>query len=541
MKAANVEKEDRSDWPVEERLKHRIIDGDRDGLVDDLDLALAGGMPALAIVNDVLLDGMRVVGELFGSGQMQLPFVLQSAETMKTAVAHLEPHMERIDGQTSKGRLVLATVKGDVHDIGKNLVDIILTNNGYEVFNLGIKVPIADMVAKVKEVEADAIGMSGLLVKSTLIMRENLEELNSLGLAQVPILLGGAALTRSYVERDLREVYEGRLFYGRDAFEGLHTMDKLMDLKRSGDDDSDFGMVPSGRILPGPSEPTRRRGGGAAAPLPRRRHRQRRVQAAVPRQPRREGHLARRHRRVHQRDGAVPQPVAVPAGGGRDRRRVQGPHPARVAPAAGSAAKASGVLVPQVVYGYFPVNAEGDELVVWTDEERTDRAGPVPLPPPEGRALPVHRRLLPVGLRRASPTTPPSTSSRWVRPSPRPPRSCSPRTATRSTCCCTASAWRWPRRWPSCGTGASARSGASPARTVRRWSGCSASSTAAAATRGATRRAPTSRTTPRVAGLLGAERLGIEVSEETGWQYQPEQTTSAIICHHPRAKYFVAR
>ncbi len=225
-------------------------------------------MPALAIVNDVLLDGMRVVGELFGSGQMQLPFVLQSAETMKTAVAHLEPHMERTDGQTSKGRLVIATVKGDVHDIGKNLVDIILTNNGYEVFNLGIKVPIADMVAKVKEVEADALGMSGLLVKSTLIMRENLEELNSLGLAQVPVLLGGAALTRSYVERDLREVYEGRLFYGRDAFEGLHTMDKLMDLKRSGDDDSDFGMVPSGRILPARRSERARRCGGAAAPAP---------------------------------------------------------------------------------------------------------------------------------------------------------------------------------------------------------------------------------------------------------------------------------
>ena len=175
---------------------------------------------------------MRTVGELFGSGQMQLPFVLQSAETMKAAVAHLEPLMEKVEGQTSKGRLVLATVKGDVHDIGKNLVDIILTNNGYEVFNLGIKVPIADMVAKVKEVDADAIGMSGLLVKSTLIMRDNLQELNDLGLADVPVLLGGAALTRTYVEKDLREIYEGRLFYGRDAFEGLHTMDRLMTLKR---------------------------------------------------------------------------------------------------------------------------------------------------------------------------------------------------------------------------------------------------------------------------------------------------------------------
>ena len=152
---------------------------------------------------------MRVVGELFGSGQMQLPFVLQSAETMKTAVAYLEPHMEKVGGGSTKGRVVLATVKGDVHDIGKNLVDIICTNNGYEVHNLGIKVGIADMVAKVKEVEADALGMSGLLVKSTLIMRDNLEELNALGLAEIPVLLGGAALTRSYVERDLREHLRG--------------------------------------------------------------------------------------------------------------------------------------------------------------------------------------------------------------------------------------------------------------------------------------------------------------------------------------------
>ena len=146
---------------------------------------------------------------------------------MKTAVAHLEPHMERIEGETSKGKLVLATVKGDVHDIGKNLVDIILTNNGYEVHNLGIKVNVAEMVEKAVEVKADAIGMSGLLVKSTLIMRENLEELNTRGLADIPVLLGGAALTRVYVERDLREVYEGRLFYGKDAFEGLHVMDRL--------------------------------------------------------------------------------------------------------------------------------------------------------------------------------------------------------------------------------------------------------------------------------------------------------------------------
>src|SRR5205085_1646928 len=176
----------------------------------------------------------------FGRGEMQLPFVLQSAETMKAAVAYLEPHMEKADAG-GKGRVVIGTVKGDVHDIGKNLVDIILTNNGYEVHNIGIKAPLSAFVEKANEVGADAIGMSGLLVKSTLIMRENLEELNAQGLAEIPVLLGGAALTRTYVERDLRSVYEGRLFYGKDAFEGLHTMDRLMELKRSGSVDELFG------------------------------------------------------------------------------------------------------------------------------------------------------------------------------------------------------------------------------------------------------------------------------------------------------------
>src|SRR5205085_314862 len=203
VEAGAIEKEDRSGWPVAERLKHRIIDGERDGLETDLAEQLETMNP-LEIVNDVLLDGMKVVGELFGSGQMQLPFVLQSAETMKTAVAYLEPHMEKADSG-GKGTVVLATVKGDVHDIGKNLVDIILTNNGYMVYNLGIKVAINEMIEKALEVNADAIGMSGLLVKSTLIMRDNLEELNTRGLAdRVPVLLGGAALTRTYVERDLR-------------------------------------------------------------------------------------------------------------------------------------------------------------------------------------------------------------------------------------------------------------------------------------------------------------------------------------------------
>ena len=210
---------------VEGRLKDRIVDGDRKGLTADLDEALRS-IPPLDIINNVLLDGMKVVGELFGAGKMQLPFVLQSAETMKTAVAYLEPFMERVEGQ-EKGTIVLATVKGDVHDIGKNLVDIILTNNGYRVVNLGIKVPLAEMLHAAQENRAHAIGMSGLLVKSTVVMRENLEEMSRQGL-EIPVLLGGAALTRTYVEDDCVRAYaSGRVAYARDAFDGLHLMDKV--------------------------------------------------------------------------------------------------------------------------------------------------------------------------------------------------------------------------------------------------------------------------------------------------------------------------
>ncbi|WP_428392048.1 methionine synthase [Lichenicoccus sp.] len=223
-KASEAVKKSRAET-VEERLRDRIVDGDRKGLENELDLAMTTNKP-LDIINTILLDGMKTVGELFGAGKMQLPFVLQSAETMKAAVAHLEPHMERLEGDT-RGTIVLATVKGDVHDIGKNLVDIILTNNGYRVVNLGIKVPLADMVSAVREKRADAIGMSGLLVKSTVVMRENLEEMSRQGL-QIPVLLGGAALTRNYVEEECVAAYAGgRVAYARDAFDGLGLMDKV--------------------------------------------------------------------------------------------------------------------------------------------------------------------------------------------------------------------------------------------------------------------------------------------------------------------------
>ena len=210
---------------VEERLKRRIIDGHKQGIEKPLDEAMKKYGP-LDIINTLLLDGMRVVGDLFGSGQMQLPFVLQSAETMKAAVKYLEPFMPKADRGVHKGKLVLATVKGDVHDIGKNLVDIILTNNGYKVYNLGIKMSIDDILKAAHEKQADAIGMSGLLVKSTAVMKENLEEMNKRGV-KTPVLLGGAALTRKFVEDDLRRLYQGYVYYGVDAFTGLRIMDEL--------------------------------------------------------------------------------------------------------------------------------------------------------------------------------------------------------------------------------------------------------------------------------------------------------------------------
>lgn len=210
---------------IEGVLKDRIIDGDKKGLEDDLATAMKTH-PPLAIINDILLEGMKVVGELFGSGKMQLPFVLQSAETMKKAVAYLEQFMEKVEGQ-EKGKIVLATVKGDVHDIGKNLVDIILTNNGFKVYNLGIKQPIDLILKAVEEVKPDAIGLSGLLVKSTVVMRENLADLTNKGI-DIPVLLGGAALTRAYVEEDCVEAYgPGRVAYAQDAFDGLDLMNKI--------------------------------------------------------------------------------------------------------------------------------------------------------------------------------------------------------------------------------------------------------------------------------------------------------------------------
>ena len=395
VKADTGPAEDHSDWPVDRRLSQRIIDGNRNGLEDDLTEALESGTAALAIVNDILLEGMKVVGERFASGEMQLPFVLQSAETMKSAVAFLEPHMEKSD-QGGKGTVVLATVKGDVHDIGKNLVDIILTNNGYEVVNLGIKIGINEMVSAVEEHKADAIGMSGLLVKSTLIMRENLVELNDRSLSDIPVLLGGAALTRTYVERDLREVYDGRLFYGRDAFEGLRTMDRLVELKKKGEDDPLFGREISEKNVPRRSrlddqETTPVEGQPArsdvASDNPA-------VRPALRREPDRRGHSDRRRRRVPQPDRTVPQPMGLPARERRERHGVQGAgegHPARAAGQGqgGRSAGAVGGLRPlrRQRRGQRPRHLEGREPVLGMDALR--------LPAPAQGAVALHRRLLP--------------------------------------------------------------------------------------------------------------------------------------------------
>ncbi|HIK34700.1 MULTISPECIES: methionine synthase [unclassified Thermosynechococcus] len=238
-------KQDRSqveNLPIEERLKRHIIDGDRLGLEDTLAKALETYAP-LEIINTFLLDGMKVVGELFGSGQMQLPFVLQSAETMKAAVAYLEPFMEKsATGDTAKGTVVIATVKGDVHDIGKNLVDIILTNNGYRVINLGIKQPVENIIQAYEEHQADCIAMSGLLVKSTAFMKENLEVFNERGIT-VPVILGGAALTPKFVYEDCQSTYHGQVIYGKDAFADLHFMDRLMSAKAAGQWDDRQGFL----------------------------------------------------------------------------------------------------------------------------------------------------------------------------------------------------------------------------------------------------------------------------------------------------------
>ena len=363
--------EELANLSVEERLERRIIDGDRDDIEVDLDAAMEDH-PALTIINEFLLGGMKVVGELFGAGQMQLPFVLQSAEAMKTAVAYLEPHIEGEGSASAKGTIVLATVKGDVHDIGKNLVDIILRNNGYEVVNLGIKQPVDTILAAAQEHGADVIGMSGLLVKSTVIMKDNLEEMNARALADTPVLLGGAALTRGYVEDDLRAIYEGDVFYCKDAFEGLRVLDTVMEAKKSG---TELPEELAGRH-------------------------ERRKPTRTPKQEDPPAYDAQgRPRSAVATDVELPTPPfwgsRVVAGisvdeiwpllneialfrnqwgftpGDRSPDEYKQLLEAHAWPALRGLldqAKAEKILTPKVVYGYWPANRDGDDLVVWHPE-----------------------------------------------------------------------------------------------------------------------------------------------------------------------------
>ncbi len=548
VSSAAVATEDRSGWAVQRRLEQRIVDGDRDGLENDLDEALAGGWAALDVINGPLLGGMKTVGELFGSGQMQLPFVLQSAETMKVAVAYLEPHMEKSEAG-GKGRIVLATVKGDVHDIGKNLVDIIFTNNGYEVHNLGIKVPLSEMLDAVKEVGADAIGMSGLLVKSTLIMRENLLELNERGLSHLPVILGGAALTRTYVERDLRSEYSGRLFYGKDAFEGLATMDKLMELKRSGTDDAAFGLVPEGR------EGARPRAARAAAAN---------AEATTT--------TAAADRPVRAPSVVVDNPVFTPPFvGSRVEKGIPlddiaaylnqtalfrgqwGYRPdksigesdtefkqriAEVLRDQLAGARSSGVLQPAVAYGWFAVNSEGDDLIVWKDDTRSSEwlRFTFPRQPADpwlsisdffrsstsGEADYAAFHVVTMGTKVSEETARLFSENHYqdylhlhglgVEMTE-------------------ALAEYWHRRiredW-----GFAAEDGPTLGGLFRQQYRGGRYSWGYPA-------CPDLEDNAKCAELLSAEQIGVEVGEETSWQFHPEQTTAAIICHHPQAKYFV--
>jgi 5-methyltetrahydrofolate--homocysteine methyltransferase len=541
--SAGATKEDRTGWPVERRLEHRIIDGDRNGIEDDLEEAMAAGHTPLVIINDFLLAGMKTVGELFASGEMQLPFVLGSAETMKAAVAYLEPFMEKAD-QGGKGTMVLATVKGDVHDIGKNLVDIILTNNGYTVKNLGIKVGIGEMVGALEESQADAIGMSGLLVKSTLIMRDNLEELNRRGLSHIPVILGGAALTRTYVERDLRKVYDGRLFYGKDAFEGLRTMDRLVELSKSGEDDPEFGTAIGGRDL-GPRKSELRKQAAAEALARGETLPTRSPEVATDNPTFKPPFLGSRVAKGMAIDdvAAYLNETALfrnqwgfrPENGENDQAfkdRVRSLLREQLA-----AATAQQLLVPQVAWGHFAANADGDDLVVFEDESRTKELTRYAFPRQSEEPW-----LCISDFFRSVDSGEPDWASFMV-------VTMGARVSEEASRLFEADEYQqylflhglgvemaealaeyWHRRIRE-ELGFADQDGPSLAGLFRqKYRGGRYSWGYPAC--------PDLEDNGKVVQLLGAERIGVEVSE--GFQLHPEQSTTAIICHHPQAKYFVA-
>ncbi|WP_327730482.1 methionine synthase [Streptomyces sp. NBC_00487] len=523
--------------PLEERLKRRIIDGEKNGLEADLDAALRE-RPALDIVNDTLLDGMKVVGELFGSGQMQLPFVLQSAEVMKSAVAHLEPHMEKTDDE-GKGTIVLATVRGDVHDIGKNLVDIILSNNGYTVVNLGIKQPVSAILDAAKEHRADVIGMSGLLVKSTVIMKENLQELNQRKLAaDYPVILGGAALTRAYVEQDLHEIYEGEVRYARDAFEGLRLMDALIGVKRG---------------VPGAKLPELR---------------QRRVQAATARtvveERPEEGHV--------RSDVATDNPVPTPPFRGtrvvkgiqlkeyatwldegalfkgqwglKQARTGEGPTYEELVETEGrprlrgllDKLQTDNLLEAAVVYGYFPCVSKDDDLIILDDDgnERTRFSFPRQRrgrrlcladffrPEESGEMDVVGLQVVTVGSRIGEETAKLFEANAY-------------RDYLELHGLSVQLAEALAEYWHARVRSELGFAGEDPAAIEDmfdlKYRGARFSLGYGAC--------PDLEDRAKIAELLEPERIGVQLSEE--FQLHPEQSTDAIVIHHPEAKYFNAR
>jgi 5-methyltetrahydrofolate--homocysteine methyltransferase len=510
-----------------ERLARRIVDGDQKNIIEDLDLALSEGHGALAIINEFLLEGMREVGELFASGEMQLPFVLKSAETMKKAVAYLEPKMEKAE-TAKRGSVVLATVTGDVHDIGKNLVDIILKNNGYEVHNLGIKVGIAEMIKAYEEARADAIGMSGLLVKSTLVMRDNLEELKRRGLGDVPVLLGGAALTRRYVEGDLRSIYTGPLYYGKDAFAGLDAMGRIV-----------AGEEPPAPIADRPRSKTTT----VATALPRRSPSVR-TDNEIFKPP----FVGSRVVKGISLDDIIPylnltalfrnQWQFRPESGENDaefKERLQPLLREQLA-----TARADDLLVPAVVYGYFPANGDGDDLVVWEDDTRNNQLARFRFPrqsedpylciadffrsADSGEIDYAAFHIVTMGERVSERTRSLFEEDRYQDYLLLHGLGVEMAEAL-------AEYWHFRVReeW-----GFADEDGPTLHSLFRQKFRGGRYSWGYPA-------CPDLEDNETVARLLGADRLGIVVGEETGYQYHPEQTTSAIICHHPQAKYFVAR
>ncbi|MFL6297454.1 MAG: vitamin B12 dependent-methionine synthase activation domain-containing protein, partial [Actinomycetes bacterium] len=533
-KAASAE--DLAALPIDERLQRRVVDGVREGLEADLAEAMRSRSP-LAIINEVLLSGMKTVGELFGAGEMQLPFVLQSAEVMKAAVAVLEPHMEKAD-QGGKGRVVLATVKGDVHDIGKNLVDIILTNNGYTVHNIGIKQPIATIIEKAEEVGANAIGMSGLLVKSTIVMRDNLEELNARGLASYPVLLGGAALNRTYVEGDLRQLYKGRVFYCRDAFAGLRVMDQLREEREQGVQ-AVKEPVRAPRVAP-----ARPRG---PAPAPPGTDELARSDVAtdvpVPTAP----FLgeARVVKGIPVRD-LVPylnesalfrgQWQLRPVGGKEGWRHTLETEARPRLRALLDEAIAGQILRPAVVYGYFPCNGDGNDVVVWDTHgrervrftfprQRRDRRLCIadffrPISSGEPDVIGMH--VVTMGLAASGATARLFADNRYR-------EYLELHGVTVEMAEALAEYWHQRVRQELGIAGDDADDmeelfdqGYRGSRYSFGYPAC-----------------PDLEEQTKLFELLRPERIGVELSEE--FQLHPEQSTSAIIVHHPEAKYFNAR